>query len=264
MTRAERIPVGRSLDFERLADEYDETRGGEPRGDTFAAAILPFLDAARPALEVGAGTGVVSLGLSKRGMSMFGVDLSFGMIRRARDRLGPRVAVGDAMRLPIATRVFDQALSVWVLHVVGDVAAVLREVSRVLSHGGRYLVVPGWNGLGLQPGDPVGAMLWEMEMGLRGELGIRNLEEEIAASAPDTGLRIVERIEMPSFGFEEAPADTLRAIETRSYSTLWRVDDDMWRRFVEPVVVRLREMPDPEVPVARAWPDRLIVLEKQA
>ena len=124
---AELSPPGRSRSFERIADRYDETRGGEDRGRRFAANLLPLLDARLPTLEIGIGTGVVAMGLAGLGCRVFGVDISPAMLSRARGRLGPRVAIGDARRLPVAEASFAGAYSVWVLHVVGNVPAVLAE-----------------------------------------------------------------------------------------------------------------------------------------
>jgi ubiquinone/menaquinone biosynthesis C-methylase UbiE len=85
-------------EFDQLAEHYDETRGGEHRGDEYAADIdaqLPLGEG--PILEIGVGTGVVALGLCRRGRDVFGLDLSAPMLARARLRLGPVVVRSDAM-----------------------------------------------------------------------------------------------------------------------------------------------------------------------
>jgi ubiquinone/menaquinone biosynthesis C-methylase UbiE len=161
--------VSRSLPFDRVAETYDETRGGEDRGRRFAAELNQFLDPTRPVLEVGVGTGVVAMGLAELGHHVVGIDLSLPMLEAAERRIGPKVIRGDARRLPFADGSFDQAYSVWVLHVVGDVKGVLAEVARVLRPGGKYLVVPA---VGERPADPVGQPIWDMQRSLDPE-GIR-------------------------------------------------------------------------------------------
>src|SRR5579872_1649870 len=71
-------------EFDDIAADYDATRGGEPRGDQYAAdldARLPRGDG--PILEIGVGTGVVALGLRRRGRPVIGLDISAPMLARA-------------------------------------------------------------------------------------------------------------------------------------------------------------------------------------
>lgn len=251
--------MSRSLPFDRIAESYDETRGGEDRGRRFARELASLLDPTQPVLEVGIGTGVVALGLKELGHRVFGADLSLPMLRRAVDRIGPRVAVADARALPLADGSFQQAYSVWVLHVVGDMAEVLREVARVLRPGGRYLVVPA---IGERPSDPVGRPIWDMQRMLDPEGSRADHEERLGALAPGAGLRLVEIRSWPLHDYEETPAEALRKIESRSYSILWDVTEEDWRRAVVPAIEVLRSLPDPDRPVRRTSTNRLVVLEK--
>lgn len=110
--------------FDEIAPVYDETRGGEKRGDEYAAEIDRLLpEGSGTLLEMGVGTGVVSLGLRKRGRTVVGVDLSEPMLARAAGRLGSSVARGDALRLPVRTSGVHHAFAVWVIHDVADPAA---------------------------------------------------------------------------------------------------------------------------------------------
>ena len=128
-----------SLSFERVAECYDATRGGEERGGAFATGIRPWLPDDGPILEIGVGTGAVAVALRRAGLDVIGVDLSPGMLAKALDRIGPRVAVADAHRLPIVTGSMAAVYATWVLHVVADPSAVLAEVARVLRPGGTFV-----------------------------------------------------------------------------------------------------------------------------
>jgi ubiquinone/menaquinone biosynthesis C-methylase UbiE len=75
--------AARSLAFDRVAETYDQTRGGEERGRRFATEVATFLDPSRPVLEVGVGTGVMALGLRELGFDVLGLDLSLPMLRAA-------------------------------------------------------------------------------------------------------------------------------------------------------------------------------------
>jgi ubiquinone/menaquinone biosynthesis C-methylase UbiE len=249
-----------SRSFERIADRYDETRGGEDRGRWFAENLLPLLDHTKPVLEVGIGTGVVAMGLCELGFRIFGVDLSPAMLARAKERIGPRVVLGDARRLPIADSSFDQAYSVWVLHVVGSVPLLLSEVARVLRPGGRYLVVPATNAA--DPRDKLDYIIRGMHQKLD-PLSLHNDDpaylEEIA---PAAGLRFAGAPAMFYRGYEEHPSETLRKLETRSMSFLWDITDDQWREIVQPAIEEIRAMPNLDRPVSRRSTEGVVVLER--
>jgi ubiquinone/menaquinone biosynthesis C-methylase UbiE len=181
------------------------------------------------------------------------------MLRTAKRRIGSRVLQGDARRLPISDESFGQAYSVWVLHVVGDVAAVLREVGRILRPGGHYVAVPA---VGDNPTDPIGAAIRPMQRGLDPE-GIRDdKEERLRALCPEAGLRVVARYSWSVHDYAETPAEALRKIETRSYSMLWDTTAEQWDRFVLPTIVALRALPDPDKQVMRTSTNELAVMEK--
>jgi ubiquinone/menaquinone biosynthesis C-methylase UbiE len=251
--------VTHSLPFDRIAESYDETRGGEDRGRRFATELARFLDPALRLLDVGVGTGVVALGLSELGYQVVGVDLSLPMLRVALRRIGPRVVQADARRLPFADSSVDQAYSVWVLHVVGDVAAVLREVGRVLRPGGRYVVVPA---VGDNPSDPIGAAIRAMQLGLDPQGLRKDNEERLRALGPEAGVHVVARHSWSLQDYSETPTEALRKIETRSHSMLWDATDEQWERFVVPTIAALQALPDPDQPVMRTSTNELVVMEK--
>jgi ubiquinone/menaquinone biosynthesis C-methylase UbiE len=100
-------------EFDQLADHYDETRGGEGRGDEYAADIDGVLPPDEgPILEVGVGTGIVALGLVRRGRQVVGLDISAPMLLRAQKRLGSLVILADALEMAVATGSVAHAVSV--------------------------------------------------------------------------------------------------------------------------------------------------------
>jgi SAM-dependent methyltransferase len=88
-------------------------------------------------LEIGCGTGVHAAQLRELGWSPVGVDLSAGMLRHASGRLP--IARADATRLPLRDGSVDAAITVLAHTDMPGYPAVLREVSRVLRPGGRFL-----------------------------------------------------------------------------------------------------------------------------
>jgi ubiquinone/menaquinone biosynthesis C-methylase UbiE len=251
--------VAESLAFDRIADDYDRTRGGEDRGRRFAAELAPLFDRDRPIVEVGVGTGLVALGLTELGFRVVGLDLSEAMARRAVLRVGPRVAIGDALRLPLRDGAIHHAFSVWVLHVVADLGAALREVARVLAPGGRYVAVPA---RGQHPGDPIGRAIRELERCVDPEGRHSDSVERLERAAPDAGLVVREVRRWPPHDYMESPAEAIAKIESRSYSILWRVPDDLWREAATPALEMLRAIPNRASPIRRSSTDPAVVFER--
>jgi ubiquinone/menaquinone biosynthesis C-methylase UbiE len=90
-------------------------------------------------LEVGCGTGLVLARVAPATRSAIGVDLSPGMLARARGR-GLRVVRGSVMALPFADGSFDVVYSFKVLAHVPAIERALAEITRVTRPGGRMLL----------------------------------------------------------------------------------------------------------------------------
>ncbi len=97
-------------------------------------------------LEVGVGTGLV-LPMYPRDCEVTGIDLSESMLAEAEQRIvshGLRhVAVRrmDAADLEFPDGLFDAVFAPYLISVVPDPAAVMREMARVCRPGGRVVVV---------------------------------------------------------------------------------------------------------------------------
>jgi demethylmenaquinone methyltransferase / 2-methoxy-6-polyprenyl-1,4-benzoquinol methylase len=90
-------------------------------------------------LDVATGTGAVAAELLRRKRcAVVGVDQSPEMLAEAQRRLDGRVRLveGKAEELPFADASFDALTFTYLLRYVGDPAATLRELSRVVRPGG--------------------------------------------------------------------------------------------------------------------------------
>jgi ubiquinone/menaquinone biosynthesis C-methylase UbiE len=250
-----------SLSFEPIADRYDATRGGEQRGQRTAANLAPLLDPGSPALEVGIGTGIVALALRELGFTVVGVDLSPAMAQRARRRLGPVVAVADAAQLPVADAAVQQAVSVWLLHLVADRAVVLAEVARALRPGGRYLVCSAWGRV--PPQDEIERLLFDMRNQLDPTGGWRDDERQVVDAAHSAGFNVVDQRHGSLGEVPQSPAEVADNIEAKTWSYLWDLTDAQWRTVVAPTVAALRALPDAHVQRRYDIPQRIIVLQRR-
>ncbi|MEU6376696.1 class I SAM-dependent methyltransferase [Streptomyces sp. NPDC046909] len=88
-------------------------------------------------LDVCCGTGAHAGVAAELGRTPVGVDLSAGQLRHAAARLP--VAVADATALPLADASVPAAMCVLASTDVPDYAAVVREIARVLTPGGRFV-----------------------------------------------------------------------------------------------------------------------------
>jgi ubiquinone/menaquinone biosynthesis C-methylase UbiE len=99
-------------------------------------------------LEVGCGTGLILQKVAKVANRAVGMDLSAGMLEKARER-GLEVVKANATDLPFDDNSFDLVYSFKVLAHVEDIDTALREMARVTRPGGR-LVLEFYNRLSLR------------------------------------------------------------------------------------------------------------------
>jgi SAM-dependent methyltransferase len=108
----------------------------------------------RDVLDLGCGTGNVLLEATRRwaGASLVGLDASRGMLGVARREAGAlpdgdasRISFveADAAAIPFPDAAFDVVVSAFLVQLVPDRAAVLREIRRVLRPGG-IVGIAGW------------------------------------------------------------------------------------------------------------------------
>lgn len=128
-----------------FADGYERTIVPaifEPYARDLVERARPIGPSAR-ILDLGCGTGIVARVLRERlggAARIVGLDVSAVMLEKARS-LVPELDFreGNAQALPFADGSFDLVLCQEMLQFVPDRVAVLREVRRVLTPGGRLL-----------------------------------------------------------------------------------------------------------------------------
>ena len=113
-----------------------------------------------PILEVGVGPGQMSVALARRGIALYGIDVSMEWLVVAKHWLRqngavPQLATALAESLPVADGSVASYISLDVIEHVGDQKRYVSEMARVLRPGGRYaLVTP--NRFSLSPEPHVG------------------------------------------------------------------------------------------------------------
>ncbi len=91
-------------------------------------------------LDWGCGTGLAFEPLKLTNVAYVGLDFSLGMLSVSRQRHGGAVVLADCARLPFRSETFDGMLGATVIQNIVRKDQALREIFRVLKHGGRAVL----------------------------------------------------------------------------------------------------------------------------
>lgn len=243
-----------SLSFDRAVPFYDQTRTLPPdKAELLTGRLLDLSrldEPGRRGIEVGVGSGRISLPLLARGAHLVGLDTSAGMLGllRGKSPAAP-VVQGEAAALPFPPESFDAALMVHVLHVIGQWQQALLEVQRILRPGGVLLHV--WN-----ERDPDEAY---MRMRRRfGELTAAKGESAERPGAPERQtIRFfwekqgwsLEIVDVATWQEQIAPVKVLEKLGERMWSSTWAISDAvLWPAIAELEEWAKREIGDLQTP----------------
>jgi len=118
--------------------DRDRDRGYHKLIDDQAAELVRRVGEGAEVLEVGCGTGLVLQRVAAFARRAVGVDLSPGMLEKAKSR-GLDVVEGSATALPFPDESFDVAYSFKVLSHVPELPRALAEMLRVIRPGGHLV-----------------------------------------------------------------------------------------------------------------------------
>ncbi|MEV8596709.1 class I SAM-dependent methyltransferase [Streptomyces sp. NPDC052012] len=174
-------------DWDAMAGTFDDEPDHGLRDPGVRAAWAERLRTWLPArasdvLDLGCGTGSLSLLAAEQGHRVTGVDRSAAMVALAREKLAGRDAVflrGDAAAPPVGEQRFDVVLVRHVLWTLPDPGRVLRHWRGLLRPGGRLVLVEGVWGtvspVGI-PAERLGALLAP----LGGQVRLERLSQDSA------------------------------------------------------------------------------------
>jgi ubiquinone/menaquinone biosynthesis C-methylase UbiE len=264
-----------SLSFDRVATQYDATRGYPP---DVAGAIadglirLGAIPSDGAALEIGIGTGRIALPLLARGINMTGVDIAPRMLERLQTNYEAARAAGwgmlsaqvaDMTALPFADASFDAVIAVHVLHLVSGWQRALDEALRVIRRGGAFLL-----GQDVSAADAINHQIQDHWLQIVRELGgnpdrpgAKGYSEMLSALR-SRGLAPEEMV-LATWTAMHTPRSVLQYVADRVWSQTWGIPDDIFaesvRRLEAWVKQRYAAALDTPLPAtlsfkaARAW-----------
>jgi len=132
-------------DYDIASRDFDNIRSSDQKHlDDWTDALVRWgrIHKGSMVLDAGCGTGRYSLGIGSRtGAVVMGMDLSSGMLSRARKKMSGIWIQGDISKMPLENDSFDTVMIVLVLQHVDDEPQALSEARRVLKPGGQLVLV---------------------------------------------------------------------------------------------------------------------------
>ncbi len=232
-----------SRSFDRAADYYDQTRElPQPIATYGIPAILQHMAPYGKILDVGTGTGRISVPLLRLGADVIGIDLSLNMMGKLRQKYpAAPLAQANAARLPFPARQFDAVMTTHVMHLIGPWREALREYQRVLKPGGVYIDSTQWHDASSQ--------LTRIRDHWRGLVETQGAQwrrpgvqshAEIDAELQTMGGR-VEPIEVLRYTATATPRERLDQIYSRVCSDAWDVPDKVFEATFKDLVAWCRK-----------------------
>jgi ubiquinone/menaquinone biosynthesis C-methylase UbiE len=220
MTYPWRKRCGLRLSFDRIADRYDETRA-YPAGvpERIVEGLSEYFPRGSRILDIGVGTGRLAAPMQAFGFDVVGVDLSRGMLAKAKEKGVRRLLLADARELPFRDGSFVGSISVHVTHLIEEWPRAVAEIGRVTNE--RYAsVVTVREGCQLEELQRAyDAVCLELGCEIK-HPGLKEMELAQHIS-PAAELKITDRRDAVSV------KDALERYRSRMYSDIWDVPDEV-------------------------------------
>jgi ubiquinone/menaquinone biosynthesis C-methylase UbiE len=225
-----------NISFDRVADQYDNTRGFPPGVESIAGRMIQQisgLQAESRLLEIGVGTGRVAIPLAAASTArIHGIDISAGMLRKLLEKR-VKAAVypvqGDVTRLPYPDNTFDAVLAVHVFHLLPDFQPAEAELRRILKPEG--LVIQAWN----SNDSIIADARRKLKESLRAEQSWSRSWQNAMTILEDHGWSKLDRERTHDYTNTVTPRHLLESFENRLWSSTWEAEEDQLKAGVDEI-----------------------------
>jgi ubiquinone/menaquinone biosynthesis C-methylase UbiE len=133
--------------FDAVGPEWDALRKVFNDDALRARAVTHLVPAGLRVADIGTGTGILAAELARLGLRVVAIDHSARMLEAAGAKLaaenvqGVELRQGEASALPLEDGAVDAAFAHMVLHYLPSPSDALREMARVVTPGGKIVIV---------------------------------------------------------------------------------------------------------------------------
>jgi ubiquinone/menaquinone biosynthesis C-methylase UbiE len=213
------LPVN---DFGRVADIYDATRSlPEPEMALLLEAMRRQIRGG-PVIDVGVGTGRFALPLQGMGLEVVGIDISRGMMAKAKEKGAGNLLYADVHQIPFRDGSFETALLVHILHLVTDWTRVVRESARVA----RDTVISAVE-------TAEGTNLRDVYLELRNQMGYPLVRFERGEQGLGDMVRPLSATKVTETERQWAADEEIHHLLERGQSLTWDVPEEVHRKIID-------------------------------
>ena len=149
MERSKEFKEKSKNSYDKLASSYDSTYYGGKHAQKLYDLVIKAMNRFEytSLLDVGCGTGgLLFEALKIKKVAVAGIDISEKMLEIAKNRLGEEADLrnGDSEHLPWKNNSFDMVICTDSFHHYPNPGAVLKEIRRVISPGGKIIIADPW------------------------------------------------------------------------------------------------------------------------
>jgi SAM-dependent methyltransferase len=255
-------PQGLTSDYSKIASRYDATR--DLPEEKLVARYNKLVEQNNfpthgKILDVGCGTGQVSLCLAARGYEVHGIDISKEMTMLAQSKVHPtwlaRYSVGDVRSIPAGDNGFDAVVVSKLFQHVQDWQQACKELIRVVRPGHHIVQINERGAFGNSVRRCFSRKADQLGFGGRYAGLNPHSGGELAAFMRSQGCQPMS-VDMSDLRWDTfiSYGEALNRIKERLFAEFWRLPPEIYQRLVADTLAWIEAQPDGQSTVEHLTP----------